>query len=211
MNMPEDRMLSAEEVKDVLWKRGSSYSVDAVLASYVACEKALRKAEAEILRWKTCSTCGNAPHPSGLTCVCGGTGSAVLEVEGLRKVALEAEARLERATDLVRYKRMELHEDNLISDEEYVELLSKDGAVKRLRSYDEARADWMNIIRWYQNTARQALAQPAAPQPTIKIRCEECNGTRRISTRWTISRCPACNGTGEVSTPEAGKEQVPNG
>lgn len=47
--------------------------------------------------------------------------------------------RLERAMDLVRYKRAELHDDELITNEEYSDLLQIPGAVARLESYDVMR------------------------------------------------------------------------
>lgn len=43
----------------------------------------------------------------------------------------------ERLLDLVRYKRHALHEDNLITDEEYAELCSVGpGSARRLENYD---------------------------------------------------------------------------
>lgn len=38
-----------------------------------------------------CSTCGGSPHPSGLVCVCGGTGLMHMEVRGLRQRLYEVE------------------------------------------------------------------------------------------------------------------------
>jgi len=49
-------------------------------------------AEMDRLRGLTkCTTCGGSPYPSGLVCVCGGTGLAVDEAAGLRRelVALQ--------------------------------------------------------------------------------------------------------------------------
>lgn len=62
----------------------------------------------------------------------------------------------ERLHDLVRYKRSELHEDGLISDEEYAELLTKQpGAVKRLEGYDAAiaklKASHADEINYYKD------------------------------------------------------------
>lgn len=45
----------------------------------------------------------------------------------------------ERLRDLVRYERHALHEEGLITDEEFAELLQTEGAVERLASYDTLR------------------------------------------------------------------------
>ena len=48
-----------------------------------------------------------------------------------------------RLFDLVRLMRMELHEEGLITDEEYADLLNDDRSkesIKRLESYDEMKA-----------------------------------------------------------------------
>lgn len=46
----------------------------------------------------------------------------------------------QRLFDLVRQQRMELHEVELITDEEYIELAKEHSAVARLEDYDELRA-----------------------------------------------------------------------
>lgn len=46
-----------------------------------------------------------------------------------------------RLWDLVRQQRMELHDAELISDEEYAELASDGGSVKRICSYDDMREE----------------------------------------------------------------------
>ena len=48
-------------------------------------------------------------------------------------------AELQRLRDLVRQQRSELHDANLISDEEYAALAMDGGAVPRLMGYDEMR------------------------------------------------------------------------
>lgn len=52
---------------------------------------------------------------------------------------LDALAAAQRMRDLVRQQRAELHQADLITDEEYAELCSDAGAVARLESYDEIR------------------------------------------------------------------------
>jgi len=47
----------------------------------------------------------------------------------------------QRLWDLVRHQRAELHDEDLITDEEYAALAFDHGAVGRLESYDELRAD----------------------------------------------------------------------
>lgn len=47
---------------------------------------------------------------------------------------------LARAIDLLRFCRHKLHEENLISDDEFTSFLLYQGAVARLESYDEVRA-----------------------------------------------------------------------
>lgn len=46
-----------------------------------------------------------------------------------------------RLWDLVRYQRMELHDAELISDQEYADLASDHGSVKRLETYESLRRD----------------------------------------------------------------------
>jgi hypothetical protein len=48
----------------------------------------------------------------------------------------ELHAEVERLFDLVRYVRGELHQADLITDEEYAELAKYQGSVKRLETYD---------------------------------------------------------------------------
>jgi hypothetical protein len=69
----------------------------------------------------------------------------------------------QRLFDLVRYKRSELHEDGLITDEEYATLAQEHGAVKRLEDYDAALA----AIR---------AAAPAPEAKTERYRCTFCDG-----------------------------------
>jgi hypothetical protein len=51
--------------------------------------------------------------------------------------ALNIRADTQRMWDLIRYKRQELHTDNLISNEEYAALAEDHVAVKRLENYDK--------------------------------------------------------------------------
>lgn len=53
---------------------------------------------------------------------------------------------LERLRDLVRQQRAELHDANLISDEEYAALAMTVGATARLYGYDELRANLDNAF-----------------------------------------------------------------
>lgn len=59
-------------------------------------------------------------------------------VRELRDSLSAAERRAERLADLVAHCRQTLHEENLISDEEYAALAGT-GAARRLESYDEVR------------------------------------------------------------------------
>lgn len=47
----------------------------------------------------------------------------------------------ERLFDLVRYCRTELHEANLINDEEYAGIASTGGSIERIQAYDNLRAE----------------------------------------------------------------------
>ena len=51
----------------------------------------------------------------------------------------ETRKRLGRLFDLVRHQRGELHEAELITDEEYVALAAAQGSVRRLETYDGLR------------------------------------------------------------------------
>lgn len=53
----------------------------------------------------------------------------------------------QRLLDLVRQQRMELHAGNLITDREYAELASDHGAVARLETYDQMRAELAALRR----------------------------------------------------------------
>ncbi len=65
------------------------------------------------------------------------------EYKGRFETALEgkraAEQEAQRLRDLVRHQRSDLHIANLITDEEYVALVSDHGAVARLNSYNDVR------------------------------------------------------------------------
>lgn len=52
---------------------------------------------------------------------------------------------LQRSHDLIKHVRAILHEDSLISDEEYVHLCDDNEAVKRLVSYDDLRTQLQDI------------------------------------------------------------------
>ncbi len=54
-------------------------------------------------------------------------------------------AELQRMTDLVRYQRAELHEANLITDDEYAQLCSIDGSRVRLETYDDLRDELAEV------------------------------------------------------------------
>jgi hypothetical protein len=54
--------------------------------------------------------------------------------------AIEAINENERLRDLVRYSRHDLHDAELITDDEFAALLSVDGSVTRLENYDAMRA-----------------------------------------------------------------------
>jgi len=63
-------------------------------------------------------------------------GKQLAEVEAERDAAL---AENQRLADLVRHCRAELHEDGLITNEEYATLLADSGSVARLEGYDALR------------------------------------------------------------------------
>lgn len=69
--------------------------IRALTARAEAAERQLRMA-------RMCGTCGGTPHPSGLVCVCGGSGSAVEETHGLRVAAHNAERDLAEAVALLK-------------------------------------------------------------------------------------------------------------
>lgn len=52
---------------------------------------------------------------------------------------MNTEFKIERLFDLVRHQRAELHEADLISDEEYAALATATGSVDRLHKYDDMR------------------------------------------------------------------------
>jgi hypothetical protein len=53
----------------------------------------------------------------------------------------------QRLIDLVRYMRAELHQKDLISDDEYTELLGVTGSPDRLRGYDILKASGDRIAK----------------------------------------------------------------
>lgn len=61
------------------------------------------------------------------------------KVRTLERELNEAKKETERLFDLVRYQRAELHQENLISDDEYVALLADSESKKRLETYDDMR------------------------------------------------------------------------
>lgn len=58
----------------------------------------------------------------------------------------ELEKKNQRLSDLVRYKRHDLHNEDLISNEEYAELMQNPGAVSRLVGYDKAKAEFKSKL-----------------------------------------------------------------
>ena len=56
------------------------------------------------------------------------------------RIVCDAAEHNQRLLDLVRQQRTELHEADLISDEEYVQLASETDAVERLLDYDKLKA-----------------------------------------------------------------------
>lgn len=71
-------------------------------------------------------------------------GQAFAELGAAERCASDLEAarkRIERLADLVRYKRAELHHDELISDEEYAEICQDHTAVARLEGYDAIKIE----------------------------------------------------------------------
>jgi len=54
-----------------------------------ALQSRLAEVEERTASLEKCSTCGGTPHPSGLTCICGGTGLSRDEVHGLRLKCFE--------------------------------------------------------------------------------------------------------------------------
>lgn len=60
-------------------------------------------------------------------------------IRDLKRELDETRKRLGRLFDLVRHQRGELHEAELITDEEYVALAAAQGSVRRLETYDGLR------------------------------------------------------------------------
>jgi uncharacterized small protein (DUF1192 family) len=94
-----------------------------------------------------------------------------LEVHALEAEVARLKAQLQRYADLVRHQRAELHEAGLISDEEYVALLSDSGAVRRLESYDEMRAGIERLRRLILTTAEMVI--PTGPDHAYEIGQEQ--------------------------------------
>ncbi len=73
------------------------------------------------------------------------------------------DAEIERLRDLVRYKRAELHDDGLITDQEYGDL-AKVGSesARRLEGYDDLRATIKSLTAELEEVrARLAIIEPA--------------------------------------------------
>jgi len=67
-------------------------------------ERRVGELERQLAGWKVCNTCGGSPHPSGAECICGGTGSAIDELNNLRVYAVKVEQ--ERDSALADAKRL---------------------------------------------------------------------------------------------------------
>lgn len=78
----------------------------------------------------------------------------------LRSKIEAAQAQLERATDLVRYARHFLHEEELISDDEYAVIVqdNEDGKrVARLEGYDKSLSDLRSKIEAARTLAERLI------------------------------------------------------
>jgi hypothetical protein len=82
----------------------------------------------------------------------------------------------QRLLDLVRYCRHRLFDVELITREEFAELVKDHPAVARLSSYDELRAELT------------ALQKGGLPAP--RLACEACNVTGKVNEK----RCRVCHG-----------------
>ena len=88
----------------------------------------------------------------------------------------------QRMWDLVRYQRDELHEANLISDDEYA-LLAKDHAgVKRLESYDAVRASVAKLFAEERLAEMRLIPQSSTGAPGWKVTW--CAAKTRWRTSW---------------------------
>lgn len=79
----------------------------------------------------------------------------------------------DRLFDLVRFARHFLHDAELISDDEYTELLTgggdpPNGSVKRLESYDELCKNLDNV-KAERDTLQLALAETAIPLEVLNL------------------------------------------
>lgn len=87
------------------------------------------------------------------------TGSSAFAVELRAKLTriAELEAQNQRLHDLVRYKRHELFDDGLITDDEFSELVQDHSAVARLEGYDKAVANVKARLQEVEEVARELL------------------------------------------------------
>jgi len=110
---------------------------------------------------------------------------AYKEIDQLKAELAKAQASEDRLFDLVRYQRAELHQEGLVSDEEYASLCTGgsigNGAwpVRRLEGYDSIKADLAKA----QELLREVMTGHSDTESPDYIFCNEdkCNWCERAS------------------------------
>ena len=93
---------------------------------------------------RSCARCGEALSEEDETIIQTTIDELRMEsdrIADLQRQLAEVKGEVERLTDLVRYQRGPLLEAELITQDEYQELLQIPGSVGRLHGYDNLRAD----------------------------------------------------------------------
>jgi len=117
--------MSSEDYGDGMgshWQR----EIESLRAALAAEREAHEKTRTQL----TCGTCGNAgPHPSGLTCICGGTGRMEDEARNARLAAIEALQ--ERDAAIARAETAERERDEARAEIERLEAIEMPADVEQ--------------------------------------------------------------------------------
>lgn len=113
-----------------------------------------------------------------------------------------------RLIDLVRYMRAELHRAELISDQEYADLVKVDGSPARLETYDALRAE-RDALRLLLNSAYPYVIRRIKGEDWDIDAKETLAGKIRRAVPLSTPEAPHAAGFGALLTPDVVQAVVP--
>ena len=141
------------------WKDGAKSYDDLLRRETETLAGRLAEAERELANERRCSTCFGTPHASGVTCVCGGTGSREVETRALRLAAMQANDKL----DTAERERDEAQRDAVAETirRETAEC-ERDEAIAACQQKHGVHPSWVNAVEKMRKERDEALEKLAA-------------------------------------------------